>query len=299
MVALLVNAFVYLTVVPTHKRVSSSVNMPQFPTAFAGVWAKLNWAHEYLQELDGRAFFITRANSDFIGVKEDAQTGQRIYRLLRDPIIPVGFPLLAGTILQSLRSGLDHLAYALCVAGPGGDPLARANDRQINFPITLGDRDAYKALESRRVVVSLSRAGVEEALDAVEPYKGGAGILLTHLNALNNADKHRLLLTVALNTPMRDHTNTTKFDPKKAAQMRLMREVFGGLGFWPAGGAPLKAGDEVFREPLDSKTDEKMNFTFAIALNEPEIMPMEPVVDLLHNMSNLVRNLVPKFDAFV
>jgi hypothetical protein len=184
-------------------------------------------------DLDGRAFEISRGNSDFVGTKEDAETGQRIYYLLRDPSISVAFPLLVGTILQALRSALDHLAYAMCVAGPGGEAAAKAKVKQILFPISGGDAQDYKALVARRVVIGLSKPGVEQALDAVEPYKGGAGDLLVILNALNNADKHRLLLTVALNTPMRDHTNAKTFDPAAAYFYRQIEGLIGGFGGFP------------------------------------------------------------------
>jgi hypothetical protein len=42
-----------------------------------------------------------------------------------------------------------------------------------------------------------------------------------------------------------------------------------------------------------------VNFAFAVALNEPEIAPVEPVVDLLHGMADLIRRLAPSFFAFV
>lgn len=274
--------------------------MPPSPEAFDGVWAKIQWADHYLQELDSRAFDISRGNRDFIGAKEDAEARQRIYYLIRDPIIPVGFPLLAGTVIQSLRSALDHLAFALCVTGPGGQAAADANVKQIHFPITAGDANDYGADNARRVIVRLSKPGVEQALDAVEPYKGGAGELLVRLNLLNNIDKHRLLLTVALQRPWRDPTNAEAFDPMTAKFLRVAKGLITGIGLnWPSGGAPLKAGDEVFREPLDSKTDEKVSLTFPIALNEPQVLPIEPVGELLHNMADFVRRLVPAFNAFV
>src|SRR5687767_5340380 len=92
---------------------------PPRPEAFAGVWAKMEWAHYHLKDLEAKAFAISRGNHDFIKTKDDTETGQRIHYLDRDPIIPIGFGLLTGTVLQSLRSALDHVAYALCIAGPG------------------------------------------------------------------------------------------------------------------------------------------------------------------------------------
>jgi hypothetical protein len=277
--------------------------MPPTPVAFDGVWAKMKWAHQNLQDLERRAFEISRGNHQFVETKEDADAGQRVHYLLRDPIVPIGFMLLTGTVLQSLRSALDHLAYALCVAGPGGRSEAEKNMLQIHFPTTKGDAQAYKAMEARRVVISLSNPGVEKALDAIQPYKGGAGTLLSYLGTLNNIDKHRLLLTVTIQTPLRDmRPNAETFDPQAASLMRqgdrAIRAV-GIFGMGPPIGVPLKAGDVVFRERLNSKTDEKVNFAFPIAINEPEVLPIQSVVELLYDMKDLISRIIPAFNAFV
>jgi hypothetical protein len=276
--------------------------MPPPPAALAGVWAKIDWANQHLKQFDGLGAYINQTNPDLIGHKEDPNAGQRHYYLRRDPIIPVESALLAGDILQSLRSALDHLAFALCVAGPSGKAAADRMVKGIQFPITTGDATDYKALNARGVVVALSKPGVENALDATEPYKGGAGELLSQLGALNNTDKHRLLVTVALQVPAIDigsmHFERWRKYPWLAELAALPPERF-ALFINPADKSVLKAGDIIFSEPLDAELHEKVNFKFPIALNEPQILPVQPLTEILKKMTDLVSGLVPKFDSFV
>lgn len=272
---------------------------PRIAEPLLGAHTKLQWAYHELQDMELRAFRIARHSNEFIGKEENPETGKRVFNLLRDPFVPPRFSIQIGIVVQGLRSCLDHIAYALCVAGPWGESAAKVNVRKIHFPITKGDAKQYGRDCARGAIISMAKPGVQEALDAVQPYTGGAGELLVAMKRLNDLDKHRLLLTVALNQPMRDHTNAESFDPELAMHKRTMRQLFGGMGFWPAPGDPLKAGDPVFSEPLDSKSDEEMNFTFDVALNETEICPVEPVVDLLHRMTNLVSRIAPTFAEFV
>jgi hypothetical protein len=274
------------------------------PVSLAGVASKHRWAYEHLQHLDAYAFNISRNNGKFVGMKEDAEAGKRIYYLLRDPVIDLRFLVETGMILQALRSALDHLAYVMCVAGPGGEDAVKPRKvlREIYFPICRGSADEYKELPSRTVVIRLAKPGVEDALDAIQPYSGGRGRILTVLKALNDTDKHRLLLGVALQRPSRDNMNTKVFDPEKAAFIRLMRRIpimIGGVGLLGTQGGPLKAGDEIFRESLDGKTDEEVNFSFPVSLNEPEILKMEPVPELLHKMAEFVGGIIGMFSNFV
>src|SRR5258708_22278191 len=100
--------------------------------------------------------------------------------------IPSEIPLIAGEVIQNLRSALDHVAYRL--AG------TKAN-QDTAFPIAKSkvEYERKDGLRSRRTK-GMSAAAIA-AIDAVQPYGGGNDVLW-HLNALNNIDKHRLILTV-------------------------------------------------------------------------------------------------------
>jgi hypothetical protein len=62
---------------------------------------------------------------------------------------------------------------------------------------------------------------------------------------------------------------------------------------------PLKAGDPIFRESLDTEPHENVNFLFPIALNEPQIAPIQSLSKLLQKMTDAVGGLVPHFAGFV
>jgi hypothetical protein len=277
--------------------------MPPPPAAFAGVWAKINWAKQHLQQFNGLGERLSLANPDPFRSEKDVQANKRRLYLKRDLVIPPDYALLTGDILQSLRCALDHLAFALCLAGPGG-PAAVTKDRlkQIQFPICQGNATDYKGLEARGVILALAKPGVVDALDATEPYKGGAGELLSHLSALNNADKHRLLVTVGVQFPAFD-TTPFAIEAMRKVNPKLFKGVpndnFPKFFIRPADQGILKAGDELINFPLDYETKEKMNLLFPIALNEPQILPVQPIIEVLEKMTNLVCGLVPKFDPFV
>lgn len=278
--------------------------MPPTPAAFVGAWAKLKRANKHLKEFDGLADAFRLANKDFIGRQHNTQTHRRSYYLTRDPVVPDDYPLLVGDVLQCLRSALDHVAFALCVAGQGGaSGLTDQQVRAIQFPISRGDANSYKGNPARAVVLALSKPGVEKALDATEPYMGGAGELLCLLSALNNADKHRLLVTIALQTPGIDASRymADLFEDRMEAALpgitKLSKQI--PLIIKPAVVTVLKAGDEIFNEPVDAKPNKEVYFTFPVALNEPQILPVQPVVEVLQKMANLVGGLIPAFDSFV
>lgn len=276
--------------------------MPPIPEAFSGVWAKIDWADHQLQELQRREYDISKANRQFIESKEDADTRQRIYYLTRDPIIPPGFAVLIGSIIQALRSALDYLAWGLCCAGTGGKQAAEARMKEIYFPVTSGSASDYKVLSQRTVIETLAKPGAIKAIDEIQPYKGGAGRLLVYLNEFNRADKHRLLITVAFCNPMRDPSSAGEFTQGIAILREVMRFGFGiarQFGFGTPIPRALKAGDELFRIPLDDKTGENVDLVFQIALHEPEILSVAPALELLHHTAHLVRRIVPVFNEFV
>jgi hypothetical protein len=97
-------------------------------------------------------------------------------------------PRLPETFFKNLRSGLDHLAYALFMVGPRGTSGSPA--KHVYFPIS-DDSTKYVA-ESRGKVKGMRRDAID-AINAVKPYKGGNDTLWV-LHKLNNVDK-----------PLRDH----------------------------------------------------------------------------------------------
>lgn len=116
------------------------------------------------------------------------------------PIDP--FALLVGDIVNNLRGTLDHVAYTLAVNHQAnlGIPLTDKIKNESQFPI-FGDASDYAAKVKRYL------AGVDPAAEAIikrcQPFNRRKHFVshpLWMLQALSNIDKHRLLLTTALNS---------------------------------------------------------------------------------------------------
>lgn len=261
---------------------------------------KLERAAHHLSSFGALQEELKRANNDFIATRVSGDGSQREYFLQHDPIIPTGFATAAGDTLHNLRGALDHLAYSLSVAGPGGlAALSNQDLKGIYFPITVGGRPEYRALPSRALLLRYARQGVEPVLDAVEPYRGGAGDLLCSLSALNNIDKHRLLFTVALQVPSFDVGNMMLEQMRKMAPENMAGFPAGSMPLFitPADKSSLKAGDLVFAEPIESAT-ERVTFKFPIAIDEPTVLPVQPLLQLLGQMTEMVNGLLPAFEPF-
>lgn len=148
---------------------------------------KIGRAYKHVKEFDSLVVAHCKRTDLFTATgREDIKNGRLIVR--------VEFAKLEGDILLSLgdfvynlRSGLDQLAWQLCLAG-GGDP-----GRDTMFPIHENDEPKSEATFLRRVKDMPPDAIA--ILRELQPYKCGADYRkhpLWQLNALSNIDKHRL-----------------------------------------------------------------------------------------------------------
>jgi hypothetical protein len=251
-----------------------------------GVKAKAERAKHHVNELDTalRAFFGT--NPYAVGTKRDPQTRKLIYYLVSVRDVPREISVIAGEVLQSLRSALDHLAYQLVVAGSGlPGPFYH-----VYFPI-FDSASKYEA--GKLGQIKGMRQDAITAIDAIKPYAGGNDTLW-RLHKLNNVDKHRLLVTVGSQMrsadlgafmssqmpPLPDGTPV----PILSAFFKVADRMF-----------PLKAGDELFIDLPDAEPNEHLKFKFEVALSEPQILEGEPILETLHEMIDLVDHLIPIF----
>jgi hypothetical protein len=140
-----------------------------------------------------------------------------------------------------------------------------------------------------------------KAIDALKPYQGGNDTLW-RLHKLNNVDKHRLLVTVGSQVRSMDlgaHISRLT----QQAFPDLMQQAFPdqpipllSAFFRPADPQfPLETGDELFTDAPDAEPDEHIQFRFEVALSEPQVLEGEPVLEALHQMVDLVDNLLPAF----
>src|SRR6516162_9929947 len=149
---------------------------------------KLDRAKQHLGELEQalKSFYDTKPYR-FSG-KSNLATRIVVYSMDSVTPVPEEIPLIAGDIIQNLRSALDHLAYQLYLRGGG----SAETGRHIYFPI-CESKTVYED-KKRRQTRGMTQQAIA-AIDAVQPYKGGNDVLW-RLSELNNIDKHRLIFTV-------------------------------------------------------------------------------------------------------
>jgi hypothetical protein len=264
---------------------------------------KIERAKEHIENLHSakRAFFDTDPYE--VGPKRDPQSGDLTFYVERVEPVPPRIACLAGDAIHNLRCALDHLAYALFLAGTGGS--SNAQFRQTYFPIS-SSAAKYKT-ESRGKVKGMRQNAID-AIDAIEPYKGGKGHQLWVLNELNNADKHRLLITIVSICSSFDLGERTAREVRRDFERQgLQSDLIDSLieegirkipmrPFNPTALTALQVGHKLVGFAAGSEPNEDLEFAFDIAISEPEIIEGKSLIVTLHQLGNLVDHLVTAFE---
>jgi hypothetical protein len=101
--------------------------------SLAAIRVKIEGARDHLRDLRGQVGAFLAMKPYEVGAKRDPNTRKPIYFVARVSTTPATLPVIAGDVLQNLRSALDHLAYRLEVVGLGNAP---PDPRYIAYPIT-------------------------------------------------------------------------------------------------------------------------------------------------------------------
>jgi hypothetical protein len=248
---------------------------------------KLLRAKEHLKglELEIQDFFKTQPFK--VGVKIDRETRKPTYFVESTTPVPDQISVIAGDLIQNLVTALDHLAYQLVCKDTNDSP---PKPNTIYFPIA-GDLDKYN--ENKRRKMNGASEETINAIDALKPYKGGDDLIWS-LHALNNIEKHRLLLTVGshaagihLGQLMSQHLGDHFPDGAKAALESMNHFLM------PADkGFPLTADFELYTGAVDEQPNPKLEFRFNVALSEPGIIDGKPLFDTVNNFSTMVQEVV-------
>jgi hypothetical protein len=253
---------------------------------------KLARAKRHYTELDAalKSFFSTNPYK----VHTRRNDANRIVYYVSDVAdAPTELSLIAGDVIQNLRSGLDHLAYDLWKKEANG----QGQEGKIYFPI---DKDAasYNRNKTSKTQGISSRSLA--IIDSLSPYPGGNDVLW-RIHMLNNRDKHRLLVTVG------SSFQSVNLGSYMMARMRRMpnlpehmRANFPDLPLFlrPADNLfPLSAGTELFIGGEEDEEDSNMQFRFNIALHEPGVVEGEPITEVLSSMITEVERICPLFSV--
>lgn len=261
--------------------------MPTVDERLKHVTLKIKRGREHITELDRqlRAFFDSGPYK--VGARRDSQTRKIIYYVTSAQPIPDSISLVAGDAMQNLMSALDHLAYQIVCSDTGDKP---PNPNWIYFPIA---DDVVKYEDKKHGKMAGASQEVFDAIDALQPYKGGNKPLWA-LYRLNNIEKHRLLLTVGSHAAgihlgqLMAHQFRGSFPAEAAAAFESMNVYLN-----PADkGFPLKAGFELYVGAVDEQLNPTQQFRFEVVLSEPGIIDGKSLLETVTEFAVLVENIV-------
>jgi hypothetical protein len=238
----------------------------------SGCRAKIERAKKHIIDFDRERVAFLDSNPYVVIPKFNEKSNVTESIMGPMPVIPSEFAVIVGDAAQNLRSALDYLAAELARSN-GGNP------KLVYFPI-------FETVEKYIAESSGKTKGIADAakklMDEIQPYGGGHCAVLWALHSMNNADKHRLLVTISANIA-------------KSAVFKLSPEgnVF-SVRFEVPG---LKQGDVLGEVSGDSEADHRINFTFDIAFGEPQVIAGESVVPTLIQMVQIVEAIVLAFES--
>jgi hypothetical protein len=248
---------------------------------------KIERADKHIGDLQEAVRSFLDSNPYKVDTKRNPETRKLIYYVASVKPVPVCIATITGDILHCLRDALDHLAQQLYLVGTGN---AKGFRDQTGFPISSSAKDFKTGLLRK---VEGMRQDAIEAIRAIEPYAGGQGADLWTFHRLNNIDKHRLVVTVG------SSFRSVDIGPHMA---RIVKDIFPAefampsLFIRPADNLfPLEAGKELFIDAVDAEPNEKMQFRFDVAVNEPGVIEGKPILETLVQLSDRINGVVESF----
>lgn len=261
--------------------------MLSFEERMKHVSLKLFRAKEHLEklELEVQEFYKTQPFK--VGVKISSETRRPTYFVESATPVPDRISVLAGDLIQNLVTALDRLAYQL-VCNDTSDSPPKPN--AIYFPIA---DDLQKYNENKHRKMNGASAETISAIDALKPYKGGNDLIWS-LHALNNIEKHRLLLTVGSNAAGIELFHTMSDQMENAFSKEAM-SAFKSMGLFlnPADkGFSLVAGFGLYTGAVDEQPKPEMQFRFDIGLNEEGISEEVSLLETLKKYAKEVEKTI-------
>jgi hypothetical protein len=219
----------------------------------------------------------------------ELKSGKIVYLVEKAEPVPAPILPIVGDAIQNLRTTLDYLAHALVEAN-GKKPT-----RETSFPILKGDlrSEPYKSTFEGKVEGMGDEA--IKAIKRLKPYKGGNDALY-RIHALNNGDKHRLLLAAGCAASLfkpEPIAEKVLFDPEMLAQ--TLSDRFVSL----PGTFPLYKGQEILIDPLLAEPYKYVDPFIEVALNEPKIVEPISLIGLLQESRGCVWRILLDFGQYV
>jgi len=260
--------------------------MPTPPTILERLNKKIERAEKHLIDLDEMVQEFIASSPYEIVAYNDTDNLHKVFKVNILKNFPLDMSVIIGDVLQNLRSTLDHLAYHLVSI----KPLEKRATR-IYFPIC--DSAARYETEKMGKILGMEKLAIE-AIDAIQPYKGGTGQALWNLQTMNNMDKHSLLIPAWMSVIGRSF-----FRSERVAIEIALKETFpAGLPHGVMVATPginfLEDGD-LMTLPI-SELDNYMDFRVHIAFENPLDVRGKEVMATLYEIREAVRRTVTIFN---
>ncbi len=282
----------------------SAAMSPKEKQKTLGVRLKLKRAKEHITEFEQAVGAFKKDKVCVLGTKRyPGQPNFRAVYIKSIKKIPDRLAIIAGDALFNLRSALDHLAMAFWLnAGNHG------NCRHVSFPIA-SSASRYRAESDRRMKDFDFNA--KKAIDVIQPYQGGNGHSLWVLNELNNIDKHRLLLTVAMSMQPFNHGEAANRHLKRLGHpeanfrdLYIVQKKDGDLMDCISYKQPnvlyaIKSGDVITGFPKDSDYYKDVKPIFEVAFDESQVGDGDTGVKTLNDLLEFVTKVINQLSGLL
>lgn len=259
-------------------------------SVYSEALAKREWADQHIGKLKTALAKLRESDPCTIAAKKNPETGDLTYYVEHIPIIPAEIPLIIGDILHNLRCALDYIACGLV-----GDNCVTSKTK---FPIRLDPHDWE--VSGLRMVDGASKEAIE-TLRRLRPYEGGDSRFCI-LHALNNIDKHRLLLTVCAKNVMQTGFQSGEIideQLRQIGQFRLSSEV--SVAVQTSDRIPfgsLYAGQKLLTVPA-AQAKQQVGFTIVVAFSEPALAKGMPVWITMFELKRCVDRAISELAPFL
>jgi hypothetical protein len=237
---------------------------------FDSARAKVARAKRHAVELNSLEQSFLRNKCSGIITEVDPTTGDQVTKVKFSRHVPTECAAVVSDAANNLRDALDHIGFAVAVAGGTTKP------RHTAFPFGRSAADLENSIQGRSKDVP---GEILAVFRRFKPYQGGNDRLYA-LNTVANANKHTMLRPMAVSVG--------------GFSLSVGRMSGGYLGI---GGPPCtynRRENEIIllRQGRGSKSDHELEVQLFISFDEVEPLEGEPAVPTLDNFAAEVERVI-------